>query len=127
MLELAGHYWARGNREAGEVCAALYLHVLHSMPLSVPMRHHRHAASAARMPAQQANRASPLQAWCAKALDAERAALGPAHPFTIRTLQKCASCLGSRVGWQQASEMLQEHLTQLNAAGLGDSEGERDS
>lgn len=65
----------------------------------------------------------PLQAWCVKALDAERAALGPAHPFTIRTLQKYAGCLGARAGWQQAAEMLRDYLGQLKAAGLGDSDG----
>ena len=63
------------------------------------------------------------QAWIVKALDAERAALGPAHAFTIRTLQKYAGCLGARAGWQGAAEMLRDYLGQLKAAGLGDSNG----
>ena len=63
------------------------------------------------------------QAWIVKALDAERAALGPAHPFTIRTLQNYAGCLGMRVGWPEAAEMLRDYLGQLKAAGLGESDG----
>ena len=63
------------------------------------------------------------QAWIVKALDAERAALGPAHSFTIRTLLSYAHCLGVRVGWQQAAEMLRDYLGQLKATGLGDSDG----
>ena len=76
------------------------------------------------MLARHANPAVPLlQAWCAKALDAERAALGPAHTSTIRTLQKYAGCLGARAGWQQAAEMLGDYLGQLKAAGLGGVDG----
>lgn len=98
----------------------------HSLQVQVLIAPMHQCCFCCRMLARQvANSALPLQAWCAKALDAERAALGPAHPFTIRTLQKYAGCLGARVGWQQASEMLREHLAQLKAAGLGNSEGKQ--
>ena len=66
----------------------------------------------------------PSQAWCVRALDAKRAALGPAHPDTIRTLNWYTGCQGARVGWQQAVKTLQDYSAQLKTAGLGDSEGE---
>lgn len=74
--------------------------------------------------AWQAKRAVHLQAWFVRALDAMRAAHGPANPVTISALMTYGQCMGARVGWQQATKMLGDYLTQLKAAGLGASEGE---
>ena len=129
MQQLATHYWARGNWEAGEVCATSHSYRRAARPFRewvcwLCMRHHCHNSSAGTcwrgMQARQCRcRHGVPRRWMPSVLRS-----GPAHVFTIRTLQRYAGCLGARAGWPQAAEMLGDYLGQLRAAGLGDSDGE---
>ena len=142
MAYLALFYHAHGSWEASEVCATLpgtgrrEWRGKRSPPLRLrmtwlllPRAVTRRTRCTHKKPRNEHLVPVPyslvhLQAWFVRALDAMRAARGPADPVTISAVISYGQCLGESVGWQQAAKMLGDSLAQLKASGLHRSEGE---